>query len=1626
MNKKKSASKSAFLNVRTLLAVMLCVFGFVMTLVAAGAFPKTKATKKTTTPPLAPTQRQLGPTQAKPGSQTPDVVQMEGPVDQDQDLRLLPYIPSNMEAEDSRRMRYPFPLPATNNPRMAGAKFISRVVQTALSPSLPSPILTFDAIDSNLSGCGCLPPDSDGDVGPNHYMASMNSSIGVYDKNGNALLSPITYNSFFSAMGTGTPCGNNQNDGDGIVFYDHIADRWVVSDFAFGAFPGAGPFYQCIGVSKTSDPVAGGWYLYGVQVDPANPTWLGDYPKFGMWPDAYYLTMNMFINNTTLGGVRVYALDRNSMINGGPTNAVGFTVLPAVLGDQYSFVPASVRTGNPPPAGQPEWLMSVNSPSTGGVVQTQVFVRRFHVDFVTPANSTLGVTSGNGAHDADGIITVNSFIDGFTNTTSNLVPNGTATTNQFLDTLGDKIMYPMIYQNLNGKEYIYADQTVAPGNNGTTNTAPTAVRWYQFDMTGNTIPATPTQQQDWTNGNDGLYRWMPSLNVDGSGNLAIGYSVSSTTLNPGIRYAGRTPTDPLNTLSGETVLMAGTGHQTSTSGRWGDYTTMFVDPTDNCTFYHVNEYYSVTGSATWRNRVGAFKFPTCTGAPIPTPTPTPQPTPVPTATPVGTVPPAPAPAPATTPTPSPTPPVSAGPVTIVATAGTTGPTDYATVQAAFAAINAGTHQGAITVWLLGSTVESASAVLNAPVAPASYTSVLMLPNGSQIVTGNLAAPLIDLNGAKNVRIDGYNLLTLSNTNTGSTAGTSTVRFISTTAAAGGAQNNILANCAILGSSTVAEGAAGGNVLISTTTASGTNIVGNNNNVVANNNIGPAGGNMPIKCITGLGTAGNNTRNTGNVITNNNIFDFFNATSSCAGIDLRAGNTNWTISNNRIYQTAARTFTGAAGLRYSGILFSGTAAATGDFDTITGNTIGFGAPNGTGTTTITGTGTGAQCEFRGIDLQGSSSGTATSVQGNVISGINLTSARASTTTGLSSFAGIQAATSAGASATGVFDIGSVVGNTVGSLDGSSTVVINATSTTASTTPVFGILGLSGSGNFINNNRIGAITIQGTGTVTGFRGIFPGATAATTQTINNNFVGGSGAGGAITDTQLGSYALYGIQGGTAALSINGNTIQNMVGNSNGAGVVVGSGIVVSAGSTAAVTNVSRNTVFNLSNNSGTAMTAIYAIDLTMSTTAAVNANLIERNIIHSISNTSTDNTSQIYGLILRGNTAGTTTTTVQNNTIRLGLDAAGNSITSGFLIRGIRDTNPTSPGVNANSYYFNSIYIGGTNVASSSNSTAFFSDVVTSTRNFKNNIFYNARSNASGAGKNYAIAVGGTAPNPAGLTSNNNDLYATGTGGFVGLFNGADQTTLANWQTATGQDANSISADPLFVNPNGTAATGDLHITGGSPAIAAATPIIVTNAAPLTGILNDLDNITRSVSTPTIGADELGAAPQVVTVVSRLIHDGAGPFDLPLSTSNRVVEPRDGSGNFTIIFTFNQTVNSGNASVTAGTGSVGGVSFAGNTMTVSLTGVTDQQTVTVSTSGVSGPAYTLAATPSVQIGFLIGDVNQDGVVNVGDTIPTRNNSGQPVDATHFIYDVNVDGMINVGDTSLVRSNSGHFLP
>ena len=733
--------------------------------------------------------------------------------------------------------------------------------------------------------------------------------------------------------------------------------------------------------------------------------------------------------------------------------------------------------------------------------------------------------------------------------------------------------------------------------------------------------------------------------------------------------------------------------------------------------------------------------------------------------------------------------------------------DYPTLKVAFDTINAGIHTGIINIGVCADTTETASAVLNASgVGLANYTLVLITPTGVRTISGAIVAgsPLIDLNGADNVTIDGLNSggnsLTISNTTASATASTSTIRLIN------GAQNNTITRCTVLGSSTAEVTIAGGNILISTSTAGA-----NSNNTISNNGIGPAGANLPTKCVMSLGSA-SPSNNAGNLIDNNNIFDFFQPAIGVSGVSLQANTTATTVSNNRIYQTAPRIFTGTRPT-YAGITATiGTGAGTAS---ITGNTIGFGAANGTGITSIS----GSTNLFRGLNLTSSSTVTGSSVQGNTVSGISQATASTGGGSG-SAFHGIFLAA-------GRWDVGTVTGNTVGSMNGSSTITV----TESSTGQVNGIYDFTSSSNPISNNSIGAITINGTGTGTGgFVGISLTTLTGQTATVNNNTIGASG-GGAITDSLIGSYAMYGIVNGPTFfpnLSATRNTISNMTGNSNAAGPVISSGILTT-GSTG-VNTISQNVVHSLSNNSGATTNAIYGIYCSFPSTA----NVVERNFVHSLSITFTNNTARLVGI---GAVAGSAT--YQNNMVRLGVDAAGLSITDGFLIYGMLEVAGT------NNIYFNSVYIGGTGVASSSNTFACFGNVTTGTRFYEDNIFWNARSNASGTGKNYAIGLIGL----PGLTSNYNDLYATGVGGFVGSFSG-DQLTLANWQAATGRDANSISADPQFINPNGNAATVDLHILGTSPCVGAGLTIA--------GITHDFDGDFRP-DPPAIGADQPPAAP-----------------------------------------------------------------------------------------------------------------------------------------------------------------------
>ena len=310
------------------------------------------------------------------------------------------------------------------------------------------------------------------------------------------------------------------------------------------------------------------------------------------------------------------------MLTGGPANAIGFTIGAADVGASYSFVAATFRAGNPPPAGRDEFILAIDSPATGGVTLTQIHGRLFHVDFVTPANSTFGVGP---THQPNTEITVDGFVDAFTNTTTRLVPQqGTAVR---LDTLGDKIMTPVVYRFDGANESLWASNTVCTDTNCT---GPTGIRWYQFDVTGGAFPATPVQQQTWTNNNDGLWRWMPSIAVDNAGDAVIGYSVSGTSMFPGIRYAGRLSSDPPNNLGqGEATMFNGSGNETDNRGRWGDYTMTSIDPADGMTFWHVNQYLPSSGTGfNWVQRIGKFDF--VGGGVTPTPTPgTPTPTPTP-------------------------------------------------------------------------------------------------------------------------------------------------------------------------------------------------------------------------------------------------------------------------------------------------------------------------------------------------------------------------------------------------------------------------------------------------------------------------------------------------------------------------------------------------------------------------------------------------------------------------------------------------------------------------------------------------------------------------------------------------------------------------------------------------------------------------------------------------------------------------------------------------------------------------------------------------------------------------------------------------------------------------------------
>ena len=460
------------------------------------------------------------------------------------------------------------------------------------STNMPAPIQNFEGVNN---ADGVYPPDTNGDVGPNHYIQWVNLHFAIYSKTGTTLYGPAAGNTLWS--GFGGPC-QTDNDGDPQVNYDHLADRWVMSQFALPNYPN-GPFYQCFAVSTSPDPLST-WYRYQFTVS-ANK--MDDYPKVGVWPDGYYMTVNQFsMPAGTWGGLGVCVYERDQMLVGGVARQIYFDTGAVTLA-YGGAVPADLD-GVPPAAGTPGYVMEWDD-TTWMVPPDPADTLRIwevHADWTNPANSTFGL---NANYDPNFKITTADALPLCLGNRNCIPQPGTSVK---VDAIGDRLMQRLQFRNIGGVGKLTVNMTVDAGSGRA------GVRWYQLTNPG--TGWTMADQGTWAGlGGDTDNRWMAAAALDIQGNMAIGYSVSSSTTFPSIRYNGRLAGDPAGTLGTEATLIAGTGSQTGSVGRWGDYSGMVVDPVDECTFWYTQEYLTTTGVAPWQTRIGSFKFPSCVAGP---------------------------------------------------------------------------------------------------------------------------------------------------------------------------------------------------------------------------------------------------------------------------------------------------------------------------------------------------------------------------------------------------------------------------------------------------------------------------------------------------------------------------------------------------------------------------------------------------------------------------------------------------------------------------------------------------------------------------------------------------------------------------------------------------------------------------------------------------------------------------------------------------------------------------------------------------------------------------------------------------------------------------------------------------
>jgi len=491
----------------------------------------------------------------------------------------------------------------------------------APSVSIASPSLTFEGMSNqdnfNIFGGRVNPPDTIGDVGPNNYVQMINLVYAIYDKAGNLLLGPVDTGTLWAGFAV-EDC--TDPSGDPVVVYDQLEDRWLLSQFTTrGLDDPSLPFYNCVAISVTGDPT-GAYYRYAfiTQPDPESPpggTFFPDYPKYGVWKKSYVLTTRDF-GFTNGYGISVYALEKNKMIAGNPNaRAVQFflqafdqngdPVIPLELvGD--GLLPADIDGKKQPKEDAAIPIVGTQDDGAGyGATfdAVNIWDLKIHWQATPVASLTLAAQLPTAAFDS---------IYPCAPTSRDCLPQpGITNPAQFLDILSyrQRPTWRLAYRNFNTYESLVTNQAVeaAPAVAG--------VRWYEIRRNGAGTYSL-AQQGTYAPG-DGVHRWMGSIAQDKNGNMALGYSVvNGVDVFPGIRYTGRLAGDALGTMTlGEGTVINGTGVQTTTNSRWGDYTSMNIDPSDDCTFWYTNEYYTLAGQGTstagWQTRIAIVKLPGC-------------------------------------------------------------------------------------------------------------------------------------------------------------------------------------------------------------------------------------------------------------------------------------------------------------------------------------------------------------------------------------------------------------------------------------------------------------------------------------------------------------------------------------------------------------------------------------------------------------------------------------------------------------------------------------------------------------------------------------------------------------------------------------------------------------------------------------------------------------------------------------------------------------------------------------------------------------------------------------------------------------------------------------------------------